>query len=487
MKRIWKHLSLLPLLAVLLLPQASAANIGPPVLASQFRQNGSLYVFASFEGWPDSLTARLRSGDLAQDVLSAEPPQQVADNGTPVSYMLLVDCSTSMARFQNQVSGMVRRLSETDEATATFTVATFGEIFRVIDSDLSGAEVAAVTETIRYIAQRTDISQGILDAVEYLHSRQRQTGELVNLVIITDGIPMYSDGSPALSETAQTLETDPSILIHTVGFGNSQTGFRLLASLGRGVHISGQASRGADIAQYVNDLCVVRFPWSLEGLRSAAEIRFAWADGGGTSLALDLNQAPLLLDKEAAASEEPTVPVSPPVETEAPSGTPASATLESPPAIVDGNAAETASADSPEPDDGRGGMEPVIWAVPAAALALLLAAVLIWRGMVRRRQRPKGIPMRLEVLFGTPAGGSDMLYLTDELLIGRSGQCDLRWRDKDVSPENTRIFLKEQMVYIEDLGSACGTALGGMRLHAPNRLRSGDEISIGGVRFVLRF
>ena len=95
--------------------------------------------------------------------------------------------------------------------------------------------------------------------------------------------------------------------------------------------------------------------------------------------------------------------------------------------------------------------------------------------------------MRLEVLFGTPVGGSGTLYLTDELIIGSSSRCDLRWQDKDISPENTRIFLKEQMVYIEDLGSACGTALGGMRLHAPNRLRSGDEISIGSVRFVLRF
>lgn len=488
MKRMWKHLSLLPLLAALLLPQASAASIGAPALASQFRQNGSLYVFVDLERWPDNLTAQLRSGDLAQDILSAQPPRKVADNGTPVSYLLLVDCSTSMARFQNQVNAMVRRLSEADETNATFAAATFGEIFRVIDNDLSGAEVAAVTETISYIAQRTDISQGILDAAEYLHSRQRQAGELVNLVIITDGSPMYSDGSPALSETIQALETDPSILIHTVGLGSSQAGLQLLTSFGRGVHLSGQASRGADISQYVNGLCVVRFPWNLEGLRSAAEIQFAWTNGGGALLPLDLNQAPLLPGGGAAASEEPTVSASPPAETEAPGEVPSGAAPESSPAIIDGNAPETApAADSPGPDGSRGRMEPVIWVLPAAALALLPAAVLFRRGMAQRRRRTRGIPMRLEVLFGTPAGGPGTLYLTDELIIGSSSRCDLRWQDKDISPENTRIFLKEQMVYIEDLGSACGTALGGMRLHAPNRLRSGDEISIGSVRFVLRF
>lgn len=489
MKRMWKCFPIAFFLITLLLPQALAASSETAALVSQFRQSGALYVFTALEEWPDGLTAELSSGDLARNIPSEEQPQRVADSNTPVSYFLLIDCSTSMARFQNRITGLTRQLAQADETGATFAVATFGEVFRAAGSDLSGAEVAVAVEAISCIAQRTDLSQGILDAAEHLRAYQRQTGELVNLVVITDGIPMYSEDSPALSEVVQVLETDPSILVHTVGFGSSQTGLQLLTSLGRGLHVYGQESAGADIARYVNDLCVTRFPWDLEGPRSAAEVRFAWDNGGQAVLPLDLNQTPLLPDGEAAGLEDPMDSTPSPDVTAAPSEAMTSAAPETTPAAADEDAIETAPpVDAPEADDCGNAIEPLVWAIPAAALALLLAAVLVWLGRKRRNRRRGGIPMRLEVFSGTPADGTGtLLYLTDELTIGRSGRCDLSWRDKDVSPQNSRIFLKGQMIYIEDLGSVCGTALGGMRLYGPNRLRSGDEISIGNVRFTLKF
>lgn len=476
MKRMWKHLSILVLLAVLLMPRASAAGGESAILASQFRQDGFLYVFTALKEWPDGLTAELRSGDLARDIPSAEQPRRAADSGTPVSYLLLVDCSTSMARYQSQVTNLTRKLAEADETGAVFTVAIFGELFRTMGSDLSGDEAVKAVQAINYIAQRTDISQGILDAVEYLHIRQRQAGELVNLVVITDGIPMYSEDSPAVPEVARILDETPSILVHTVGFGSSTAGLSLLASLGRGLHVPGQASKGADIAGYVNELCVTRFPWDLEGPRGAAEVRFAWDSEGEMFLPVDLNQEPLPPGGAGAASEDSTAP-SEPVASEALETVSPEAVIETDPTIGGADA-----------DGSEDTISPLIWAIPAAILALLLAAVLIRRGTKRQKRRRTGIPMHLEVLSGTPSNGTGaLLYLTDELTIGRSGRCDLVWRDKDVSPRNSRIFLKNCMIYIEDLGSACGTALGGMRLHEPNRLRSGDEISIGSVRFVLKF
>ena len=65
--------------------------------------------------------------------------------------------------------------------------------------------------------------------------------------------------------------------------------------------------------------------------------------------------------------------------------------------------------------------------------------------------------------------------------------CDLVWSDRCVSKKNSRIYIKDQTIYIEDLNSKEGTVLGGMRLYAPNPLRSGDVISIGAVSFILRF
>lgn len=491
MKRICKNLLLLPLLIAMILPQAAATGDDTITLAAQFRQNGRLYVFAAFGEWPEGLTAELRSGDLARAIPCEGQPQRTAESDTPVSYLLLVDCSTSMSGFQDRAAELTRRLTEADETDAIFTVATFGETFRVEGRGLSGGEAVAVVETISYAARRSDISQGILDAIEYSRSCQRQTGELLNLVVITDGIPMYSEDSPALPEIAQAIEAEPSILIHTFGFGGSQTRLNTLSSLGRGVHVSEQAAKGAEIAQYVNELCVVSFPWNLEGLRSAGELRFTWENEGEAILPVDLNLPPLSPDGMETNAEEPPGSASPsedktPEITEPPSEQPTGAASETTPVITDENAAKASpTLDEAELADGKKTERPLIGVILAAALTLLLLIILVWQK--KHKSRQGGIQMRLDVLSGTLASEAATLYLRDELIIGRGNRCDISWRDHEVSRQNSRIFLKDQMIYIEDLGSASGTALGGMRLHGPNRLRSGDEISIGSVRFVLRF
>ena len=95
--------------------------------------------------------------------------------------------------------------------------------------------------------------------------------------------------------------------------------------------------------------------------------------------------------------------------------------------------------------------------------------------------------MKLEVLSGKTRTKADEFYLKDWLLIGSDPSCDLVFDEPEVAGRNSRIFFEEGYLYIEDLASPAGTALGGMRLYAPNRLRSGDEISIGDVLFRFTF
>ncbi len=98
-----------------------------------------------------------------------------------------------------------------------------------------------------------------------------------------------------------------------------------------------------------------------------------------------------------------------------------------------------------------------------------------------------GIFMRLEVLNGSYKGKKFEFDLCDELLIGRDKSCDIVFCDKGVSAKNSRVFIYDNIIYIEDLGSKNGTAISSMRIHMQNRLRSGDIISIGSVRFTFRF
>ena len=134
----------------------------------------------------------------------------------------------------------------------------------------------------------------------------------------------------------------------------------------------------------------------------------------------------------------------------------------------------------------------------AAVFVLLLAIIaLLVVLLLRRRSRvstptgdtpshipatvpaPGTIPMQLELLEGKILTRERQFFLKDWMIIGSSEDCDLVVDDRETAPRHSRIFFREGYLYIEDLGTKNGTVLGGMRLYAPNRLRSGDEITVG--------
>ena len=98
-----------------------------------------------------------------------------------------------------------------------------------------------------------------------------------------------------------------------------------------------------------------------------------------------------------------------------------------------------------------------------------------------------GIAMKFEVLYGDCKHKEMRLSLEDTLTIGSDAGCDIIFQNPDVSPVNSRIVFRNGMIYIEDMNSALGTAIGGMRIQGSNRLRSGDLISIGEVEFTVKF
>lgn len=98
-----------------------------------------------------------------------------------------------------------------------------------------------------------------------------------------------------------------------------------------------------------------------------------------------------------------------------------------------------------------------------------------------------GIAMKFEVLYGDCKHKEMRLSLEDTLTIGSDAGCDIVFQNPDVSPVNSRIVLRNGMIYIEDMDSVLGTAIGGMRIQGSNRLRSGDLVSIGEVEFTVKF
>jgi len=90
--------------------------------------------------------------------------------------------------------------------------------------------------------------------------------------------------------------------------------------------------------------------------------------------------------------------------------------------------------------------------------------------------------VRLRVLNGSSAG-KDLKIAYDEFLVGRSDECHLRPKSDAISRRHCVIRLRNDQVFVEDLGSRNGTHLNGKRLEAETEAKHGDVLRVGKLEF----
>ncbi len=69
--------------------------------------------------------------------------------------------------------------------------------------------------------------------------------------------------------------------------------------------------------------------------------------------------------------------------------------------------------------------------------------------------------------------------LADELTVGRAAGCQVTLEDNYVSQLHARIFRRDGMLFVEDLGSTNGTYLNTRKVSSPVALNRGDRLKIG--------
>jgi len=90
--------------------------------------------------------------------------------------------------------------------------------------------------------------------------------------------------------------------------------------------------------------------------------------------------------------------------------------------------------------------------------------------------------MPVVVIYGGEYNGEHIEIAGDRLTIGRSVECDVILRSKDVSSRHAQVVLRERIWWLQDLGSTNGTLLRKKRI-VQHPLSAGDEFSIGQYRF----
>lgn len=72
------------------------------------------------------------------------------------------------------------------------------------------------------------------------------------------------------------------------------------------------------------------------------------------------------------------------------------------------------------------------------------------------------------------------------MTVGRSAGCSIVLDEQYVSSVHTRLFARDDQVFVEDLGSTNGTWINGVRAVGQMPVRIGDRVQIGNVILELR-
>lgn len=453
-------------------------------------------------------------------------PEVVGGSESAVSYMLLIDLSTSMPSYRNYISSFAGALLQAEKQETRIMVATFGERFEVVESDLTNlSQVRQALNTLSYDQKASDICGGVIEATQYLTNYPRAEGEIVNLIVLTDGVTYLADtgadkdGIDMVAKIAKAvIEASPEVIIHSVGFGAWEAATLDAISSGAGINLSVEknsdaANAGTSIAQFVDDLYYLTFPSSIQYNEKAIKAQLMLSDPSGSAVKLitlknlrNLNYSDYTLEDAGifedawSAGDNGTGAENKGGQDDGEDATNANGVDPSGSGsennggndeIGDNSTGiEEESPDNDKSDDKSnhqksGWMKWVLIAAGIAAIALAVALISMGRkkSNVSMPLEDSDIWVRLEMLSGISDNLRDEYPLTDELTIGSGRSCDIILSNETVSPRNTRIYLKDGIVYIEDLNSYSNTSIGGMKIHAPNRLRNGDEVTIGRVRF----
>ena len=474
-------ISLALLLAGLLCTGALAT--GSAEIVRAFVYDGTLYTYIAMEGIEKPVTkAEARLG--GQTFPSSDRLETVRQAGAPVTWLLLVDNSTSMPAFRQEAEEFARNLAQSGGENTQFILATFGDAFVVRAEDVSPEELTDEMEKIPFDEGVTRLHTAISQGLDYFEGLPRQRSELRCMVILSDGVQYDPAGGVPYEELLERVGAS-DVMLHSVGLGGDR---EALESMGRlaeasgGIHqVIGEvtaAAAGTVLAEDSGKLFVTGFDLSgltTEGGTERVSVIFAAGSELVCRAEAQVELPELTKEGGTGADVQPPDPLP-----ESPAQSP--------------NGTGSGSASPPQSPTAL----PVVPLIggTAAIVLVMIAAVLLTR---RKRKAPAdsgsiqkeqaGIYMRLELVRGELAGGQSQqeLELRDDLIIGADPVCDIVVQDGSAAPRQARLFSMEGAVYVEALDTSGAAQVNGEELQGPRRLRSGDEITAGDTVICLKF
>ena len=464
-----------------------ALAAGSVEIVRAFVYDGTLYTYVSMDGMEKPVT-KAEARVAGQTFSASNRLETVRQAGAPVTWLLLVDNSTSMPAFRQEAADFAQNLAQSGGENTKFILATFGDTFVVRAEDISPEGLPVEMEQIPFDERVTRLHTAIGQALDYFEEMPRERNELRCMVVLSDGVQYDPTGGVPYEELLERVSVS-DVMLHSVGLGGDQ---EALESMGRLAEASGGLHQAVD-TQTVAE-AAVRLAENSGGLYvTGFDLSVLTTEGGTEQVSVAFASDGKLICRAEAQVELPQLTG----ETEGQSDSQTPAQLpESPAEMPEGGGAGPAAPDVPSREGPSMGL---IAGIAIAALTLIATAVILTQKKRKPqvvsepgpapREEQAGIYMRLEVVRGGLAGGQSQkeLELRNELIAGTAPACDIVISDGEAAPRHVRLFSMEGAVYAEALDASCVTLVNGEEFQKARRLRSGDEITAGSTVIRLKF
>ncbi|MDR0904712.1 MAG: FHA domain-containing protein [Oscillospiraceae bacterium] len=464
----------LALLAVLAYPSRAGAARSDAAVIAAFIQGNTLYTYTALPAETDAaaVSAVARVGD---ELVFADKNVAVAEAIPATSYLVLLDVSGSMEKHEASVRLFLEEFQKAAKGKLSFALAAVGDKYSFIGEYANADALSEAIAAVEYGAGYTAVYDSLNESLEYYNQKTRAAGQLFGVILISDGEDNHSTATA--KDVKRKIADSTPVIIHSILLNATKTN---AANIGELSDLTGGLSdeltsdeAGATalaerVARYVNGFFSARF--SLPPVEAETEIILNFLIDGQTAYTFDISDAPA-----AEAPQPESSPETP--ETPATAETPATE--------------PTAESQEPEPEtEPQAGEKSNLTAIIIAAAAFVVVIAVVLLVMKKKNTVARtdgGILLAFDIQSGSREGARIEAVLADELFLGKARSCAVVLRDNGVSPKNTRIFRQDNLIMIEDLNSANGTAIGGMKIFAPNKLQSGAEITVGVTTITVRF
>ena len=158
------------LMAVMCCGQALAAASAQPVRV--FVYENTLYTYVKLDGIDRPVT-QVEAKIGSQSFGTSTRLETVRQAGFPITYLLLVDNSTSMPPFRGQLEEFCSQLVKSSGENTRFILATLGDSFQIINEDIPAETMAEQIAALPFDEDVTRLHTCMNSALDYFESLPR--------------------------------------------------------------------------------------------------------------------------------------------------------------------------------------------------------------------------------------------------------------------------------------------------------------------------